>query len=120
MQTRILCAPTPKTEVNMPQSTTARQRPPADTKTSASTGQKPVDKFRDGPVHVSIWENQGSKGDFRSASFELRYKDSQKQWQSGHSYTDSSLLHLEKAANEARARIEKWRQESAAKRAAVP
>jgi hypothetical protein len=57
-----------------------------------------VEKFRDGPVQVSIWQNQGSKGAFRAASFELRYKDSQEQWQTGRSYTSSALLHLESAA----------------------
>jgi hypothetical protein len=103
----------------MAQSITTRRQPPDNT-ILGSTGQKPVDKFRDGPVHVSIWENEGPKGAFRSASFELRYRDKQNQWQSGHSYTDSSLLHLEKAANEARSRIEKWRQGGAAKRVSVP
>jgi hypothetical protein len=81
-----------------------------------ATGQKPVEKFRDGPVHASIWENQGPKGAFRTASFEFRYKDAQDKWQSGHSYSDSALLHLEKAAGEARARIQKWRQTNAANR----
>lgn len=101
--------------MSLPPSTTARRTPPPDIPSPRSTGQKPVDKFRDGPVHVSIWENQGPRGAFRTASFELRYRDKQKQWQSGHSYSDSALLHLEKAANEARSRIESWRQTCAAK-----
>lgn len=97
----------------MPQASAARRTPTATTRAASST-QRPVDKFHDGPVHVSLWENQGPKGAFRTASFEIRYKDSQQQWQSGHSYTGSDLLHLEKAASEARVRIEKWRQASAA------
>jgi len=101
-------------ETAMPNSPVSRSQPYEVAPPSA--GQKPVDKFRDGPVHASIWENQGPKGAFRTASFELRYKDSQDQWQSGHSYNDSALLHLEKAASEARSRIEKWRQTNAAKR----
>jgi hypothetical protein len=104
----------------MPQSTAARKEPREETASTRSTGQKPVDKFRDGPVHASIWENQGPKGAFRTASFELRYKDSEQQWQSGHSYSDSALLHLEKAANEARSRIEKWRQATGARHASNP
>ena len=75
-----------------------------------STVNKPVDKFIDGPVHVSIWQNTGAKGAFRTASFEIRYKDSQEQWQTGRSYTASALKHLESATREARARIEGWQQ----------
>ena len=71
---------------------------------------KPVDKFIDGPVHVSIWQNTGTKGTFRTASFEIRYKDSHDQWQTGRSYTASNLKHLESAAREARSRIENWQQ----------
>jgi hypothetical protein len=73
-------------------------------------GSKPVDKFIDGPVHVSIWQNNGSKGAFRTASFELRYKNDQEQWQTGRSYSASNLKHLESAAREARSRIEAWQQ----------
>jgi hypothetical protein len=101
----------------MPNSSASRTQP---REVAPSTGQRPVDKFRDGPVHASIWENQGPKGAFRTASFELRYKDDQDKWQSGHSYSDSALLHLEKAANEARSRIEKWRQSNAARHASHP
>jgi hypothetical protein len=96
-------------EVTMPQSA-VRTKPREDTRSATNTGQKPVEKFRDGPVQVSIWQNQGSKGAFRAASFELRYKDDQEQWQTGRSYTSSSLLHLESAAREARSRIERWKE----------
>src|SRR5258708_32046492 len=95
-------------EVTMPQSA-ARTKPHDDTGSATKTGQKPVEKFRDGPVQVSIWQNQSSKGAFRAASFEVRYRDSQEQWQTGRSYTSSALLHLESAAREARSRIERWK-----------
>jgi hypothetical protein len=99
----------------MPQSS---QRSPQPTTNAANSGtQGPVEKFRDGPVHVSIWENDGTKGAFRAASFELRYKDGEDQWQTGKSYTSNALLHLESAAREARSRIERW-QESNIPRAA--
>jgi len=91
----------------MPQPASRTQQP-KDAQ-STSTSKKPVDKFLDGPIHVSIWENQGPKGAFRTASLELRYKDSHEQWQTGHSYTASDLRHLETAACEARSRIENWR-----------
>lgn len=32
---------------------------------AATTGNKPADKFREGPVHVSIWEKQGVNGPCR-------------------------------------------------------
>lgn len=85
------------------------EAPEQDQSTSSSTN-KPVDKFIDGPVHVSIWQNTGTKGAFRTASFEMRYKDGQEQWQTGRSYTASALKHLETAAREARSRIESWQQ----------
>jgi hypothetical protein len=97
-------------EAIMPQSTALPSQRPHDNQSTGSIGNKPVDKFRDGPVHVSIWENKGPKGAFRTASFELRYKDNQEQWQTGKNYSSSSLLHLESSAREARARIEGWQQ----------
>ena len=83
-------------------------RPESD---NGSASKKPVDKFREGPVHVSIWENDGIKGAFRSASFELRYKK-QDEWQTSHSYGASDLKHLENAAREAHYRIETWQQQN--------
>jgi hypothetical protein len=60
-------------------------------------------------VHVSIWENEGIKGAFRTASFQLRYKDKQTdEWQTGASYGPSDLEQLERAAKEARTRIQSW------------
>jgi hypothetical protein len=98
-------------EAPMPQSTARVQNPQHhDNQPSDTAGSKPVDKFIDGPVHVSIWQNNGSKGAFRTASFELRYKNDQEQWQTGRSYSASNLKHLESAAREARSRIEAWQQ----------
>ena len=94
----------------MPQSEQPRAQPCDATQSSDNATQKPVEKFRDGPVHVSIWQNQGAKGAFRVASFELRYRDAQDRWQSGHSYSSSALLHLESAARQAHLRIERWQQ----------
>ena len=89
----------------MAQSQTARNQ--HDEQATAGRGNKPVDKFREGPVHVSIWENESVKGAFRTASFELRYKKDE-QWQTSHSYGASDLKFLENAAKEARQRIETW------------
>jgi hypothetical protein len=94
----------------MSQSNAARRDDTEEHGASERAGRKPVDKFHDGPVHVSIWENPGPKGEFRTASFQLRYKDKQEQWQTGYSYSASDLAHLEKAAKEARDRINTWQQ----------
>jgi hypothetical protein len=99
----------------MPQPTSVRTNQTEQSQTAGSTPQSPVEKFNDGPVRVSIWENQGTKGAFRTATIELRYRDSQQQWQTGKSYSASDLLHLEAAAREARSRIETWRQANARK-----
>ena len=95
----------------MPQSRAQQALTVDDREASAVASRKPIDKFHDGSVHVSIWENAGPKGAFRTASFELRYRDKQEQWQTSHSYSVSDLKHLEAAAKEARTRIENWQQE---------
>ena len=80
--------------------------------TSNEENKKPVDKFTDGRVHVSIWENSGVKGAFRTATFQLRYKDQHDEWNTGTSFGASDLKHLENAAREARIRIENWQKAS--------
>ena len=87
------------------------------TQASTNDGKKPVEKFTDGRVHVSIWENEGVNGAFRAATFQLRYKDGKDEWQTGTSFGASDLMHLEAAAKEARSRIENWRQANKAKQA---
>jgi hypothetical protein len=65
---------------------------------SSEESRKPVERFHDGPVHLSIWENEGVKGAFRTATFQLRYKDKEKdEWHTGTSYGLSDLEHLERA-----------------------
>jgi hypothetical protein len=68
---------------------------------------KPVDHFQEGSVHVSIWEKMGNKGAFRTASFQLRYRAGE-DWKSSQSYGLADLENLEKAAHEARQRIDRW------------
>jgi hypothetical protein len=94
----------------MPQSSAAA-KPSSGTPSAA---RQPVEKFTDGHVHVSIWENKSAKGAFRTASIQLRYKAAKKGWQTGTSYGAADLKHLETAAKEARARIEKWQQQTKA------
>jgi hypothetical protein len=80
----------------MPQSNTA----PRNANENARTARQPVDKFTDGCVQVSIWENEGVKGAFRAATIQLRYKDEKKGWRTGTSYGVTELEHLESAARD--------------------
>ncbi len=66
---------------------------------------KPEATARVGNVEIAIWRNQGSKGDFYTASApSLRYKDGE-EWKTGTSYKDNDLLSLAEAAREAAAKI---------------
>ena len=85
---------------------------------SSSSDRGPVDKFVNGPIHVSIFENRGAKGAFRTASIQLRYRDEKKGWTTGNSYGAADLQHLELAAREARLRIENWQERANAGAAA--
>lgn len=67
---------------------------------------KPVEKFTVEGVNVSIWENQGPKGAFRTATIQLRYKDGD-EWKESRSFGPKDLERIEKAALEARQRIMK-------------
>jgi len=75
-------------------------------KTSTTAkAQPPVAKIRVGLVTASIWERQGDAGTFYTVSFERRYRDSEGQWQTAHSYDASDLLALAKAADLAHSKI---------------
>ncbi len=42
----------------------------------------PEMKFSTGGVQVTIWRNSGEKGEFRTVSFDKRYKDKEGNWKS--------------------------------------
>ena len=96
----------------MPQSNVTRISTTQREETATPASNKPVDKFREGRVHVSIWENSGVNGAFRTASFEIRFKKGSA-WQSGASYGVDDLAYLELAARQARTRIEQWKRGTA-------
>jgi len=79
---------------------------------SAGSGRPPVEKFQEGPFQVSIFQNPSSRGDFRTATMDRRYKGKDEQFHTSRSYTASDLDHLEKAAREARLRITRWQEET--------
>lgn len=93
----------------MPHANARRARSSDAPQPEESTTNKPVERFHDGPVHVSIWEKAGPKGQFRTASFQLRYREGD-DWRTSQSYGLSDLAHLERAAHRARDSIEHWQQ----------
>jgi hypothetical protein len=84
---------------------TGKFQPPA-TETTMQ-GQKPVDRIREGRVKFSIWPQEGPSGTFHNAKLEFQYRDKKDgTWRDGSSYSISDLENLEKAARQARERMQ--------------
>lgn len=66
-----------------------------------SSRKRPVEKFHEGRVHVSIFPQESSKGTFHTANFQLRYKDKNEEFQTGTSYSRRDAEDLVKAASKA-------------------
>jgi len=68
---------------------------------------RPVDTARVGNVEIAIWRNQGTSGEFYTASSPtIRYKDDKSgEWKDGSSYGAVDLLALAEAAREASLKI---------------
>ncbi len=72
---------------------------------SQGAGRRPIDTAKHGNVEIAIWKNQGSGGDFFTASSPtIRYKDGE-EWKSGSSFGRHDLLDLAEAAREAATKI---------------
>jgi hypothetical protein len=72
---------------------------------SQSAARRPVDTARVGNVEIAVWRNQGSGGEFYTASSPtIRYKEGD-QWKDGSSYGQLDLLALAEAAREASGKI---------------
>lgn len=69
----------------------------------------PVAKLRLGLINASIWQRSTDDDAFYSVSFERRYRDSQGEWHSTHSYGVEDLLTLAKLADQAHTAITKLR-----------
>lgn len=66
---------------------------------STKTKQKknpPVEKFQDGLIAVSVWENATDKGTFYSVTHERSYKDEKGDWHKSDSYPDYDIQTLRK------------------------
>ena len=71
----------------------------------ASSARRPEATARVGNVEIAVWRNQGSSGEFYSASAPtIWYKDGE-EWKTGTSYGPIDLLALSEAAREASAKI---------------
>ena len=56
----------------------------------------PFAKVRVGLINANVWKNTNDKGTFYNVTFENRYRDSEGNWKSGHSYGIDDLLPLAK------------------------
>lgn len=84
-------------------------------KTQANESAKPpVAKLPLGLINASIWERLTDKGTFYSVTFERRYRDSEGEWHSTHSYDGNDLLTLAKLADQAHSKIVELRSAKAA------
>ena len=75
--------------------------------TSQGSARKPEATAKVGNVEIAIWKNQGTSGEFYTASSPtIRYKnDKTGEWKDGSSYGALDLLSLAEAAREASAKI---------------
>jgi hypothetical protein len=81
------------------------QRTDEGDESQTSSGRRPEATSRVGNVEIAIWRNQGTSGDFYSASAPtIRYKDGE-EWKNGSSYNMTDLLSLAEAAREASSKI---------------
>ena len=69
----------------------------------------PISKLRIGLINANIWQRTTGEDTFYSVSFERRYRDSEGNWKSTHSYDIDDLLILAKLADQAHTEITKRR-----------
>ncbi len=61
---------------------------------------KPIENIRVGNVQAAIWENQGDKGNFMTASFSRSYEKNG-EWKKAYDFSPAQLADLQRAAKEA-------------------
>lgn len=71
----------------------------------AEPAKPPIAKLRLGLIFANIWQRATDDDVFYSVSFERRYRDSQGNWQSTHSYNPDDLLLLSKLADRAHTEV---------------
>lgn len=75
------------------------------TQPAKTESKPPVAKLRIGLITASIWERASDNGNFYTVTFERRYRDSEGNWNSSHSYDPQDLLVLAKLADLAHTKI---------------
>lgn len=65
----------------------------------------PVAKIRVGLITANVWERAFDNGTFYAVTLERRYRDSDGNWQTAHSFDTQDLLTLAKAADLAHTQI---------------
>jgi len=68
-------------------------------------GNPPVTKIRVGLITATVWERALEQGTFYAVTFERRYRDSEGEWQTAHSFDTQDLLAVAKAADLAHTEI---------------
>jgi hypothetical protein len=67
--------------------------------TYTGTAKPPVAKLRLGLINASIWERVTENGKFYVVTFERRYRDDQRKWNSTHRYDGRDLLTLGRSSS---------------------
>jgi hypothetical protein len=75
------------------------------TSTKLEPSKAPIAKLRFGLIYANIWQRTTDEDIFYSVSFERRYRDSDGNWQSTHSYNSDDLLLLAKLADKVHTEI---------------
>ena len=71
----------------------------------ANTNQRPVDTVRYRNIKVSIWQNEGERGTYYSATLTRSYRTADGGWKDTNSFSGLDLLIAAEAMREASSRI---------------
>jgi len=80
-----------------------------ESKTTTPATNPPVAKLRIGLINANIWQRTTDEGNFFSVNFERRYRTTDGEWHSTHSFNHDDLLALAKLANDAHSQISQLR-----------
>jgi hypothetical protein len=73
---------------------------------NAESKRRPEFSVRHGNVEIAVWRNDGTNGEFLSASIPtIRYRDAAGDWKDGSSFGRHDLLDLAEAARETATKI---------------
>ncbi len=73
---------------------------------------EPAAKFRESPLEVSVWENEGENGKWYSVKVERSYKDKNDEWQKTTSINSKHISILKDLLTQAAEKIEELEKEN--------